>query len=85
MNNEGYKYLAGAVVEAVIFDYERTSDAYKKDALLKWFDTRYGSGLCEMVGIDPEYIKNKLEVMHYEKTYRRYDRKGVKKVYRKTY
>lgn len=84
-NDESITYLAGSIVEAVLYDIKHTRDPYKYKALLKWFDTSYGSCVCELAGVDPEQISKKIqEVVDREKrtkAYRADDYKRVKKVH----
>ena len=80
--NENLTYLAGAIIEAIVFDYRLSrKDTYRRQALLKWFDTSYGDAVCGIAGVDPEYIKNSIqtEVAYEErtKTYRADDYKGT--------
>lgn len=77
-NYKNWQRLALHIIIEVIEDYKITRDYYRKEALLKWFDTGYGSTVCELAGMDPDYIKR--EVQNIEK-YIRYDNKGIKKVY----
>ena len=77
-NYKNWRRLALQIIIEVIEDYKATKDHFRKEALLKWFDTGYGSSVCELAGMDPDYIKR--EVQNIEK-YIRYDNKGIKKVY----
>lgn len=85
--DEGYAYLAGAIIEAVLYDFYITSDQHRKSYLLQWFTTSYGNTICELAGVDPDQIKNRMEVYKNEsaKTNKRYDGKRIKKIYRKTH
>ena len=75
---KNWQRLALQIIIETIEDYKDTRDQYKKEALIRWFDTGYGSTVCELAGMDPDYIKR--EVQHIEKHIRN-DNKGIKKVY----
>ena len=75
---KNWQCLSLQIIIEVIEDYKVTRDQYKKEALIRWFDTGYGSTVCELAGMDPDYIKR--EVQHIEKHIRN-DNKGTKKVY----
>ena len=77
-NYKNWQRLALQIIIEVIEDYKVTRDRYRKEALLRWFDTGYGGTVCELAGMDPDYIKR--EVQNIEK-YNRYDNEGTKEVY----
>ena len=77
-NYENWQRLALQIIIKVIEDYKSTSDTFLKESLLKWFDTGYGASICELAGMDPDYIKK--EVYAIEK-HIRYDNTGAKKVH----
>ena len=77
-NYKNWQRLALRIIIEVIEDYKATRDHYKKEALLRWFETGYGGTVCELAGMDPDYIKR--EVQNIEK-HIRYDNKGAKEVY----
>ena len=54
---EGYKELAASIVEAVIYDYKHNRNKADRDYYLRWFTTNYGSDICTLAGIDPDYVK----------------------------
>ena len=77
-NYKNWQQLALRIIIEVIEDYKVTRDYYRKEALLRWFDTGYGGTVCELAGMDPDYIKR--EVQNIEK-HIRYDNQGTQKVY----
>ena len=71
---ENYRQLAAQIIIEIIEDYHSTRDKYRKEAMIKWFDTPYGSALCEFTGVDPDVIKEEvIRNENYQKTYSRYD------------
>ena len=82
---ENWQLLAGAVIEKIIYDYNTAGkDSFKKEAMLRWFDTSYAGSLCELVGLDPLFIKESIRRCNSEKTtkkYFRHDYPGIKEVY----
>ena len=77
-NYKNGQRLALQIIIEVIEDYKATRDHYRKEALLRWFDTGYGGTVCELAGMDPDYIKR--EVQNIEK-HIRYDNKRAKEVH----
>ena len=77
-NYKNWQRLALQIIIEVIEDYKATRDHYRKEALLRWFDTGYGGTVCELAGMDPDYIKR--EVQNIEK-HIGYDNKGAEEVY----
>ena len=83
-NYENWRILSAHIIIEVIEDYRTTADHYRKEALLRWFDSAYGSNICALAGMDPEYIKR--EVQKIEKDRQAYitdDNKGTKETYKK--
>lgn len=56
-----WRLLASQIIIEVIEDYRECRDKYRKEALIKWFDTPYGMDLCILAGLDPEYIKQEVK------------------------
>ena len=77
-NYRNWQLLATQIIIEIVEDYRDTRDQYKKEALIRWFDTGYGSTVCELAGMDPDYIKR--EVQHIEKHIRN-DNQGTQKIY----
>ena len=82
-NYESWRILSAHIIIEVIEDYRATSDHYRKEALLRWFDSAYGNNICALAGMDPDYIKR--EVQKIEKDRQAYitdDHKRIKKAYK---
>lgn len=66
---EEWKSLAAQIIIEIMEDYKATSDVFLKKTLLKWFDTDYGTAICELAGIDPYYIKREVQRIERNKKY----------------
>lgn len=78
-NYESWMYLASQIIIEIIEDIRSTRDHYKKEALYRWFDTPYGNTVCELAGVNSDYIKR--EVQYLEKRDFKNDNTRIKKVY----
>lgn len=73
-NYENWKHLAAGIIIEIIEDYRYSNDKYYKEAMLRWFDTAYGSTICELAGISPDFIKKEVQKNgKVDKTYLRND------------
>lgn len=77
-NYESWMQLAAQIIIEVIEDYRISRDHFRRESLIRWFDTPYGKTICDLAGMNSEYIKR--EVQYIEKHIRN-DNKGIKKVY----
>ena len=76
---KNWQRFALRIIIEVIVDYKITRDKYRKEALLRWFDTGYGGTVCELAGMDPDYIKR--EVQNIDKRHITNDNERTQKVY----
>ena len=82
-NYESWMQLAAQIIIEVIEDYRNSRDHFRRDSLIRWFDTPYGITICDLAGMDPEYIKREVQYIDKQEHIRN-DNKGIKKVYSAT-
>ena len=79
-NYENWMQLAAQIIIEVIEDYRNSRDHYQRVSLIKWFDTSYGITICDLAGMNSEYIKREVQYIDKQEHIRN-DNKGIKKVY----
>lgn len=82
-NYESWMQLAAQIIIEVIEDYRISRDHFQRDSLIKWFDTPYGKTICDLAGMDSEYIKKGVQYID-KKEHIGNDNKRTKKVYSAT-
>lgn len=83
-NYISWQLLSAQIIIEIIEDIRITKDRYKKEALYRWFDTPYGNTICELAGMNAEYIKREVQyIENYKQANIRDDNKGIKETYKK--